>query len=114
MTDLASQHCEPCRGGFPPLERHEWEPLLANLDDAWEVIDGHHLLRRFAFPNFAEALQFVNAVGAIAEAEGHHPDLLLGWGKVEMSVWTHKIDGLVLADFVLAAKADQVRRASAE
>ncbi len=104
---LAAEKCVPCRGGVPPLTGAEYEPLLAQLDPAWRVVDGHHLTRDFTFPDFATALAFTNRVGAIAEEEGHHPDLRLGWGKVGVDVWTHKIDGLTRSDFVLAAKIDQ-------
>jgi 4a-hydroxytetrahydrobiopterin dehydratase len=72
----------------------------------WNVVDGHHLEREFAFPNFQQALDFTNQVGALAEAEGHHPDIYLAWGKVGIKIWTHKIDGLTESDFVLAAKID--------
>jgi 4a-hydroxytetrahydrobiopterin dehydratase len=76
----------------------------------WGVVDGHHLDRVFNFPDFRTALAFVNRVGEIAEAEGHHPDLWLAWGKVEVKIWTHKIDGLTESDFVLAAKIDRLPR----
>ena len=69
-------------------------------------MDGHHLLNAYTFDDFAQALDFTNRVGAIAEAEGHHPDIYLAWGRVEVKIWTHKIDGLTESDFVLAAKAD--------
>jgi 4a-hydroxytetrahydrobiopterin dehydratase len=69
-------------------------------------VDGHHLSKRYAFDDFAGALVFTNRVGAIAEAEGHHPDIYLAWGQVELKIWTHKIDGLTESDFIFAAKAD--------
>jgi 4a-hydroxytetrahydrobiopterin dehydratase len=80
--------------------------LLGTIDGAWTVVDGHHLEREFSFPDFAEALAFVNRVGAIAEAEDHHPDLRLRWGAVTVTVWTHTVDGLTEKDFLLAAKVD--------
>lgn len=106
MSDLASRPCVPCRRGTPPLSRAEQELLLAQLD-GWRVVDGHHLAKRYAFPDFAAALAFVNRVGAIAEEVGHHPDVALGWGRVELTIFTHVIDGLAEADFVLAARADR-------
>jgi 4a-hydroxytetrahydrobiopterin dehydratase len=109
ICDLAERSCEPCRGGVPPLSWAEIEPLAAQLSGRWKVIDEHHLHRRDDFPDFKSALAFVNEVGALAEREGHHPDLLLAWGKVEIDLWTHKIDGLSEADFVLAAKIDRLR-----
>ena len=104
---LSEQHCVPCRGGVPPLEGAELEGLRREIP-AWQVVDGHHLLRSFSFPDFRTALDFVNRAGGIAEEEGHHPDLLLSWGKVEVKIWTHKIDGLTASDFVLAARIERL------
>jgi 4a-hydroxytetrahydrobiopterin dehydratase len=72
------------------------------------VVEGHHLARSFPFPDFRTALDFVNRVGAVAEEEGHHPDLCLSWGRVDIRIWTHKIDGLTESDFILAAKIDRL------
>lgn len=109
MTGLAEKRCVPCRGGVPPLTPEEIRPLLAELED-WEVVENHHLKRRFTFKDFQSALDFVNKIGQIAEREDHHPDILLAWGKVEVTLWTHKIDGLSESDFILAAKIDRVPR----
>ena len=106
---LAEKHCVPCRGGVPPLAGADLDRLRAEIPE-WQVVDGHHLLRTFTFPDFRTALDFVNRAGAIAEEEGHHPDLLLSWGKVEVKTWTHKIDGLTESDFILAAKIDKLRQ----
>ena len=84
----------------------ELEKLQAELGNNWQVIEGHHLEKEYAFKNFAEALAFTNQVGALAEEIFHHPDIFLTWGKVKISIWTHKIDGLNEADFIFAAKAD--------
>ena len=106
--DLAAKSCIPCRGGVPPLAGEELARLLAALGpNGWQVVAGHHLEKDYRFPDFAQALEFVNRVGAISEAEGHHPALALAWGKVGIQVWTHKIDGLTESDFVLAAKCDR-------
>ena len=86
--------------------------LLQQLNEDWTVVDGHHLSRLFQFPDFAQALNFVNTLGGIAEEEGHHPDLLLRWGSVQVDIWTHKIDGLSESDFILAAKSDAAFLAS--
>jgi len=102
---LADKHCVPCRGGVPPLSGEVLERLQA-LVPGWRVVDGHHLTKTYTFPDFRTALDFVNRAGAVAEAEGHHPDLYLGWGKVEVRIWTHKINGLTESDFILAAKLD--------
>lgn len=105
---LASETCVPCRGGVPPLEGEELRSLAAELDGGWRVVEEHHLEKEFRFPDFAEGLSFTNAVGAIAERQGHHPDIHLAWGKVRVTIWTHKIDGLTRSDFILAAKIDEV------
>lgn len=103
---LADQTCVPCQGGVPPLTPAEIEPLLAQLE-GWTAVDHHHLTKAWTFEEFADALAFTNAVGAIAEEQWHHPDITLSWGKVGVTIWTHKIDGLAEADFVFAAKCDR-------
>ena len=108
MTEqLADKTCVPCRSGVPPLKGQELEKLRANLPQ-WRVIDEHHLLREFRFPDFKQALDFVNRVGAVAEEQGHHPDIALSWGKVQTILWTHKIDGLTESDFIMAAKIERL------
>src|SRR6184192_2976240 len=104
MSSLANEKCIPCRGGVPALKEDELAALALELDGAWRVVDEHHLEKEFRFPDFAQALAFTNKVGAIAEEEGHHPDIYLAWGKVRITIWTHKVDGLTRSDFVLAAK----------
>jgi 4a-hydroxytetrahydrobiopterin dehydratase len=106
MSDLASKTCVPCRGGVPALTPAEYEPLLTELTN-WSVVDDHHLTKTYGFDGFVDPLAFVNRVGAIAEEQGHHPDIYLAWGKVGITIWTHKIDGLTESDFILAAKCDQ-------
>jgi 4a-hydroxytetrahydrobiopterin dehydratase len=105
---LADKTCVPCKGGVPPLKGDALNTLNKELPD-WEVVGEHHLHKVFRFPDFQKALDFVNRAGAIAEEQGHHPDILLVWGKAEVTIFTHKIDGLTESDFVLAAKIDQVR-----
>jgi 4a-hydroxytetrahydrobiopterin dehydratase len=105
---LADRACVPCKGGVPPLTREQFAPLLAQLD-GWAVEDDRKLVKRYRFKDFREALEFVNRAGGIAEAERHHPDLHLAWGRVGAEIWTHKIDGLTESDFVLAAKLDRAR-----
>src|SRR5262245_31687559 len=100
--ELAEKRCVPCRGGVPPLKNEQLDAMKSQLP-SWEVVNDHHLQKTFTFPDFQKALDFVNRAGAIAEAEGHHPDLFLSWGKVEVKTWTHKIDGLTESDFILAA-----------
>jgi 4a-hydroxytetrahydrobiopterin dehydratase len=93
---------------MPPLEGRELAALLDQLEDGWVAVDGHHLEREYRFENFVEALAFTNRVGEMAEEQQHHPDLLLAWGRVRVTIWTHKIDGLTESDFVFAAKADRL------
>ena len=104
---LAGKHCIPCRGGSPPLSEKEIAPLLSQLKDGWRVVQGHHLEKEYTFRDFKSALDFVVKVGACAEQEGHHPDITLAWGKVVITLWTHKIDGLTESDFVLALMCDR-------
>ena len=106
--DLASMECVPCKGGIPPLAHEEIEPYLADLGNEWEVEADHHLSKVYRFKNFREALAFTNRVGELAEEVGHHPDIELSWGRVGLTVFTHKIGGLQEGDFVFAAKADRV------
>ncbi len=105
MSELASRTCVPCKGGTPPLGGAELDALRRQIPE-WEVVEGHHLRRAFRFKNFREALRFVDRVGELAEEQGHHPDISFGWGYAEVTVWTHKIDGLTESDFIFAAKVD--------
>lgn len=107
-STLATEKCVPCRGGVPPMRGDELQSVASELGAGWRIVEEHHLEKEFRFPDFAQALSFTNAVGAIAEREGHHPDIHLAWGKVSVTIWTHKIDGLTRSDFVLAAKIDQI------
>jgi 4a-hydroxytetrahydrobiopterin dehydratase len=109
MTDLADKQCVPCKGGVPPLKGDELRRLRDQLDDGWSVVDEHHLTKRYEFDDFRQALDFTNRVGEMAEEQGHHPDIYLAWGRVDVTVWTHAIDGLTESDFVFAAKTDRVR-----
>jgi 4a-hydroxytetrahydrobiopterin dehydratase len=108
MSELAGKECVPCRGGVPPLDKEASGQLLRQLGGGWEVVDNHHLVKSYAFDDFRQALDFTNRVGELAESQGHHPDIYLAWGKVTLTIWTHKIDGLTESDFVLAAKADKL------
>ena len=107
MTELAERQCVPCRGGVPPMKSDEIEKFLRQLD-GWKVVEEHHLHKTYSSKNFRETLDFVNRVGELAEEQGHHPDICFGWGKAEITIWTHKIDGLTESDFVLAAKIDHL------
>lgn len=107
---LSARDCVPCRGGVPPLQGEELQRLGKEVPE-WSVVNEHHVEREFRFPDFKSALAFTNKVGELAEEQGHHPDIFLAWGKVKVSIWTHKIDGLTESDFILAAKIDELPRA---
>ena len=106
MSELAAKECVPCRGAVPPLKGAEIAGLMEKLGGGWKVVGEHHLEKEYAFKNFRAALDYTNRVGEMAEAQGHHPDVYLAWGKVKLTIWTHKIDGLTESDFIFAAKAD--------
>ena len=107
MSSLSSRECVPCRGGVPPLKGEDLKKLTAEID-GWSVVEEHHLNKTYKQRDFRESLAFVNRVGELAEQQGHHPDICFGWGRVEISIWTHKIDGLTESDFILAAKIDEL------
>ncbi len=109
MSELAAKSCVPCQGGVPPLKGAEIEGLMQKLGGGWAVKDEHHLEKLYTFDDFVTALAFTNRIGAIAEEQAHHPDIHLAWGKVRVTIWTHKINGLTESDFVLAAKVDEAR-----
>lgn len=106
MEKLSQKKCVPCVAGQPALRGDALKDLYGQLNDGWQLIDEHHLQKSYKFKNFKEALDFTNDVGHLAEEEGHHPEILLTWGKVEVKIWTHKIDGLSESDFILADKCD--------
>jgi 4a-hydroxytetrahydrobiopterin dehydratase len=104
---LAQESCIPCQEGGGSLDAAELESLLAQLPH-WQVVNQHHLQRRWTFADFQSALHWLNQAGAICEQQGHHADFQLGWGYSEAVIYTHKVDGLTRADFVLAARLDAI------
>lgn len=107
-VSLVEQKCVPCEGGMPPLTIQEAETLMKDIH-GWELSDGaKQIEKKFTFKNFKEALAFANKVGEIAESEGHHPEIEIGWGKVEIELSTHAIGGLSVNDFIVAAKIDTI------
>lgn len=110
LCALADRACTPCRGGVPPLKGEMLSRFQEELAGNWEVVDEQRLEKSFKFKNFREALDFTVRIGQLAESVGHHPDIFLAWGLVKLTVWTHKIQGLSEADFVLAAKADRLEK----
>ncbi len=107
MSELAEGTCIPCRGGVPPLKGEELDALQEKLGNGWQIINEHHLEKEYIFADFRQALDFTVKVGEVAENQGHHPDIFLAWGKVKLTIWTHKIDGLTESDFILGAKVDR-------
>jgi 4a-hydroxytetrahydrobiopterin dehydratase len=109
MPDSLTQKvCTPCQGGVPPLTRDEAVRYADQVPDWVLKDDTHRIERRYRFANFREALALVDQIGALAEAEGHHPDLYVRWGEVRVYLWTHAIDGLTESDFIMAAKIDRL------
>ena len=108
MSSLAEKECVPCKGGVPPLKGPDLAKFKHELNGGWQLIQEHHLEKEYPFKDFRQALNFTNKVGELAESQGHHPDIYLAWGKVKLTIWTHKIDGLTESDFVFAAKADKL------
>ncbi len=108
MSELASKQCVPCRGGVPPLQGDELATYQQQLGGGWQVVNEHHLEKEYTFDDFRQALDFTVQVGEMAEEQDHHPDIVLTWGLVKVTIWTHKIDGLTESDFVFAAKADRL------
>ena len=110
MINLAAGKCVACRAGEPPLTDTVIEDLLLHVH-GWQVkeVDGMKRLEKvFKFRNFAQALNFTNKIGAVADEENHHPLIITEWGKVTLNWWTHKIGGLHKNDFIMAAKVDEL------
>mgnify|MGYP001594995173 CR=1 FL=1 len=105
MEDLTQAKCVPCEGGVPPLTEAEVSELIAHVPQ-WRAVENHHIVREWKFPDFASTLTAVDSIGALAESEGHHPDIRFGWGYLEVTLTTHAINGLFKNDFILAAKID--------
>ena len=107
MSELASEHCEACEPGTPPVSEEESARLGARVP-AWQREANQRLSREFKFPNFRDAFGFVARVALVAESEGHHPDIELGWGRAGFTLTTHAASGLTRNDFVMAAKIDRL------
>ncbi len=106
-SSLAKKKCTPCKEGTGRLNEKQEEELLELLGHEWKISNEHHLEKTLHFPDFTNALAYTNIVGEIAEMEGHHPDIYLSWGKVKLTIWTHKVKGLTESDFILAAKCQE-------
>jgi len=106
MNQLSQKECVPCKAGADPLTHESIKPMLFQIQ-GWAIFGNHHIHRDFKFKDFKSALDFVNIIGQIAEREGHHPDIELIWGRVGVTFYTHKINGLHENDFIMAAKIDE-------
>ena len=111
MNDLLNKKCAPCEGGLSPFDISEIHKYQKKVD-GWEIIKDEKkiffLNKKFKFKNFLDSQNFINKVGEISESEGHHPDILFGWGYAKIKITTHAIEGLSENDFILAAKIDQI------
>jgi 4a-hydroxytetrahydrobiopterin dehydratase len=108
MTELSKKKCVPCEGGVPPLEADKINELKQQVNSDWQVLENKKIKRSFSFVNFKQTMDMVNKIADIAEAEGHHPDMYVSYGKLEVELWTHAINGLSENDFILAAKIDKL------
>ena len=106
-AELARKHCKPCSGEVDRLKGAELKRYIAELPQGWSVIDDHHLEKQYKVEKYQGAIDFANAVAKIADQEDHHPEICFTWGKVTITIWTHKVDGLTENDFILAAKAEE-------
>src|SRR3954452_15360542 len=106
LKKLAARQCIPCTGDVPPLKGAGLKRLQKQLMRKWKVVKGHHLEMEFKFKNFRQALAFTNRVGALAEEQGHHPDIFLAWGKVKITPWPHSVGALTESAFTLSAKIE--------
>lgn len=107
-TELAKKECKPCTEGTPALKGEALKQMQSRLGAGWQVLNEERLEKEFKFPDFRQALAFVNKVGDIAEKENHHPDIFFTWGEARLQIWTHKIHGLSENDFILAAKIGEL------
>ena len=110
MVELAEKRCTPCAEGTKPLTGEALEDFRRQVSDQWQLDDGKKLIRTLKFDDFRDALDMVNRIGNLADEQNHHPDIHLSYGKVAVELWTHKVNGLSEADFILAAKIDRLTR----
>ena len=111
MSDLFDKKCRPCEGGVLPFDITEIHKYQKKVD-GWDIVQNkdkiYTLEKKFTFKNFLDSQNFINEVGKISEIEGHHPDILFGWGYAKINITTHAIEGLSENDFILAAKIDKI------
>ncbi|OJW47164.1 MAG: 4a-hydroxytetrahydrobiopterin dehydratase [Alphaproteobacteria bacterium 41-28] len=105
---LLNKKCQPCQGGVPPLPSEDIERFLKEVGGEWSLNTRGHLYKEYRFNDFMGPMNLANKIAALAEREGHHPDLAISWGRCVVEIWTHKINGLTESDFILAAKIDSL------
>ena len=108
ICSLTDKDCVPCQGGVPPLEAKVANKLLTEIGNGWKINESGHLYKSFKFKDFMSAINYANKIAELAENEAHHPDLTIAWGRCDIEIWTHKINGLTESDFILAAKIDKI------
>lgn len=106
--ELKQKKCKPCEGEIPKLKKLEIDVFLKQINEAWKQLKRKKIRREFKFVNFLQTMEFVNKVADIAEDEGHHPEMTVGYGHCEIEIWTHAIGGLSENDFILASKIDEI------
>jgi len=106
---LIDKACVPCQGGIPPLSLDQTTQLLSKLGNNWSLNEEGHLSKTYSFQDFITAMEFANKIAILSEQEGHHPELIIGWGYCNIILWTHKINGLTESDFILAAKIEALK-----
>jgi 4a-hydroxytetrahydrobiopterin dehydratase len=104
--DLTKKKCEPCEGGVKPFDEKEIKTYMSYLKTPWHIVGNKGIEKLFKFQDFKGAIKFVNKVADLAEEEGHHPDILINYSRVKLSLWTHAIGGLSVNDFILASKIE--------
>ena len=107
--ELSEKKCKPCEGGIPPLEPWEIAEYKLHLKDDWQVLPENKLFKEYAFVNYKHTMDFVNKVANLAEEEGHHPVMHVYYGRLEIELWTHAINGLSENDFIMAYKIDKIQ-----
>jgi 4a-hydroxytetrahydrobiopterin dehydratase len=106
---LVNKSCIPCQGGMPSLDQVAVDKLIAELNSGWQINELGHLYKQYLFDNFMDSMDFANKIAEVSEKEAHHPNLTITWGKCDVEIWTHKINGLTESDFILAAKIEAIK-----
>ena len=106
---LVNKSCIPCQGGMPSLDQVAVDKLITELNSGWQINELGHLYKQYLFDNFMDSMDFANKIAEVSEKEAHHPNLTIAWGKCDVEVWTHKINGLIESDFILAAKIEAIK-----